>query len=266
MASPVATVAITVQDEASGSAGAAAPPADDCSRSLQRRFPKARRCLTRLSLGLPTSGAARGLAVIVALLLVGLVGSFALHQMMSPEIEALSQQRERLKDDVSALRLQLENMTRVADSRLETIHLLETELERQHVQAAEAAATATTATKPDKPGLEPAKNELRPSVVLPNFFYTVLLGSIVLASVLYRILLIVRSEMLEQQKLGKKPTARGLMSMPSVAEGGRTPPMSPTRPADERKGATGAALSPTAKGEASPQCYKRAPGSSPTIV
>lgn len=78
-----------------------------CSRVLQRRFPRARRCLARASLGLPMSRAASGLTVIVALLMVGIVGTFALHQMMSPEIEALTQQRERLKDDVMVLRLQV---------------------------------------------------------------------------------------------------------------------------------------------------------------
>ncbi|RLN53518.1 hypothetical protein BBJ29_003507 [Phytophthora kernoviae] len=242
-----------------------------------------------MSLGLPTSGAARGLTVIVVLLLVGIVGFFALHQMMSPEIEALTQQRERLKDDVMALRLQVENMTRIAESRLETIHLLETELERQHVEAAEAAATVVTDTKPGaKPAVanEPVKEgDLRPSVVLPTFFYTFVLGTVLLSTVLYRIFLIIRSEIDTQQKLGKKTYmgnngVGGLMSMPSVSEDGRrsgrgTPPLSPTRgpiiddsvSSGNRNAATGnTALSPTANSESSPQCYKRAPGSSPTIV
>ena len=39
--------------------------------------------------------------------MVGVVGTFALRQMMSPEIEALTQQREKLKDDVMVLRLQV---------------------------------------------------------------------------------------------------------------------------------------------------------------
>lgn len=80
-------------------------------------------------------------------------------------------------------------MTRIAESRLETIHLLETELERQHVQAAEAAATVTSG-KQHNGRLIVAYNELkggelRPSVLLPSIFYTLLLGSVVLASVLY---------------------------------------------------------------------------------
>jgi hypothetical protein len=93
--------------EPGGSSSAGSGSTGGCSRALQRRFPSIRRCLTRASLGLPTSGAAGGLTVILALLMVGAVGTFALHQMMSPEIEALTQQRERLKDDVMALRLQV---------------------------------------------------------------------------------------------------------------------------------------------------------------
>lgn len=90
-----------------GNPSASAATPGGCSRALQRRFPRIRRCLTRVSLGLPTSRAASGLTVILALLMVGIVGTFALHQMMSPEIEALTQQRERLKDEVMVLRLQV---------------------------------------------------------------------------------------------------------------------------------------------------------------
>ncbi|EGZ19067.1 hypothetical protein PHYSODRAFT_354162 [Phytophthora sojae] len=225
--------------------------------------------------------------------MVGIVGTFALHQMMSPEIEALTQQRERLKDEVMVLRLQVENMTRITESRLETIHLLETELERQHVQAAEAAATATTGTDhdaiPNVVNEELKSGELQPSVVLPTIFYTLLLGSVLLASVLYRIFLIIRSEIVAQQKLGKKQytgagSTGGLM-MPSLSEssmdsrrsGRGTPPLSPTRgPIVDDSVASGgrtaassganSSLSPKTNGEPSPQCYKRAPGSSPTIV
>lgn len=262
-----------------------------CSRALQRRFPRVRRCLTRASMG--TSRAAGGLTVIVALLMVGIVGTFALHQMMSPEIEALTQQREKLKDDVMALRMQVENITRIAESRLETIHLLETELERQHVQAAEAAATATSGAEhgaaPHVANEHIRSGEIRPSVVLPTIFYTVLLGSVLLASVLYRIFLIIRGEIVAQYKLGKKQYAGGSGSgglmMPPVSEssldsrrnGRGTPPLSPTRgpivddsvSSGGRSAASGgpnSSLSPKSTGESSPQCYKRAPGSSPTIV
>ncbi|KAG1688478.1 hypothetical protein DVH05_003680 [Phytophthora capsici] len=260
-----------------------------CSRVLQRRFPRVRRCLSRVSMSFPTSRAASGLTVIVALLMVGIVGTFALHQMMSPEIEALTQQREKLKDDVMALRLQVENMTRIAESRLETIHLLETELERQHVQAAEAAATTAPDTNhgaiPNVANEELKTGGIRPNVVLPTIFYTLLLGSVLLASVLYRIFLIVRSEIATQHKLGKKQYVGGSGStglmMPSVSEsfmdgrrnGRGTPPLSPTRGpvVDDSVSTTvssgaNSSLSPKATGEPSPQCYKRAPGSSPTIV
>ncbi|POM75248.1 Hypothetical protein PHPALM_7678 [Phytophthora palmivora] len=91
----------------SGLPAASTTTSGGCSRELQRRFPRVRRCIGRVSIALPTSRAASGLTVIAALLMVGIVGTFALHQMMSPEIEALTQQRETLKDDVMALRLQV---------------------------------------------------------------------------------------------------------------------------------------------------------------
>lgn len=212
---------------------------------------------------------------------------------MSPEIEALTQQRETLKDDVMALRLQLENMTRVAESRLKTIHLLETELERQHVLAAEAAATATTEAiyggSLSKANETSKNGELRPNVVLSTIFYTLLLGSVVLAFVLYRIFLIIRGEIVAQYKLGKKECVDSIdpggSILPSVTEasmdskqnGRGTPPLPTARSqivdeADSSSGRSatsgGANLSPRNKtiGEPSPQCYKRAPGLSPTIV
>ena len=91
----------------SGGLPSSSTAAGGCSRALQRRFPRVRRCLTRASMGLHMSRATNELTVIVALLLMGIVGTFALHQLMSPEIEALTQQRERLKDDVIVLRLQV---------------------------------------------------------------------------------------------------------------------------------------------------------------
>ncbi|KAG7383620.1 Serine/arginine repetitive matrix protein 2 [Phytophthora pseudosyringae] len=282
-----------LSESGSSSGGLPSTSAGGCARALQRRFPRVRRCLGRVSMGLPTSRAASGLTVIMALLMVGIVGTFALHQMMSPEIEALTQQCERLKDDVTALRLQVENMTRIAESRLETIHLLETELERQHVQAAEAAATATTGaehgTIPNVASEDIKSSDLRRSVVLPTIFYALLLGSVVLASVLYRIFLIIRGEIVAQHKLGKKQyvgsSGSGGPIMPSVSEssmdgrrnGRGTPPLSPTRGPivddsvasggrNATSGGANSSLSPKATGEPSPQCYKRAPGSSPTIV
>ncbi|CAH0477977.1 unnamed protein product [Peronospora belbahrii] len=277
----------------SGGVPSASTNTGGCSRALHRRFPRVRRCLTRASLGLHMSRAANGLAVIMALLMVGVVGTFALHQMMSPEIEALTQQRERLKDDLIVLRLQVENMTRIAESRLETIHLLETELERQHVQAAEAAATATSVPQQNAISTvaynELKGGELHKSLVLPTIFYTLLLGSVLLASVLYRILFIIQNEFVTQQKLGKKlyvvDSGSDELIIPPVSEtsidgrqnGRETPPLSPSRgpivndslPNNSRSGASNVvntSLSPKTTDEPSPQCYKRAPGSSPTTV
>ncbi|KAI9906697.1 hypothetical protein PsorP6_004159 [Peronosclerospora sorghi] len=78
---------------------------------------------------------------------MGILGSFALHQMMSPEIEALTQQCERLKNDVLLLRLQVEHVTRIAEGRLETINLIETELEQVRMQAAKFVAAPTPGVK-----------------------------------------------------------------------------------------------------------------------
>ncbi|OWZ16097.1 hypothetical protein PHMEG_00010157 [Phytophthora megakarya] len=262
-ASPAPSTSINIPEDARPVASP--PTSGGCSRALHRRFP----LIHRVSMGLPS----RAATVIAALLMVGIVGTFALHQMMSPEIEALTQQRETLKDEVLALRLQVDNMTRIADSRLETIHLLETELERQHVQAAEAAATVS----PDRPGAVHDVTNLKSGDVVPNvlptIFYTLILGSILLGAVLYRIFLIIRGEVGRQQKLGKQYVGNGLM-MPSVSESAKngrgTPPLSPTRgPIVDDSGRTATAansLSPKASSEPSPQCYKRAPGSSPTIV
>ena len=83
-----------------------------CPRAVQRRFRRVRHCLTHLSITFPLRRAASGLTVIAALLMVGIVGTFALRQMMSPEIEALTQQRERLKLDVTVLRLQVRKYAR----------------------------------------------------------------------------------------------------------------------------------------------------------
>ncbi|RLN92682.1 hypothetical protein BBJ28_00021944 [Nothophytophthora sp. Chile5] len=276
-----------------------------CFRTLQRRFPRVRRYLSRVALSLPMRGAAGGLAVCVALLLLGFVGSFALHQMMSPEIEALVQEREQLKGDVLALRLQMpcgsgdswcglrwqvENISRVAESRSETIHVLEKELERQAVQAVEAAATAEVrgngnVARGDYKGVHFTRN-----IVLPTVFYTLVLGGAVLSTVLYRIFLIIRGEIRAQEKLARQFMESGggeMVSMPpasgSLMSGRRsgrgTPPLSPPRGpivADSaasggngRNAAAGganASLSPTTNAEQSPQCYKRAPGMSGMVA
>uniref|UniRef100_A0AAV1T8S1 Uncharacterized protein n=1 Tax=Peronospora matthiolae TaxID=2874970 RepID=A0AAV1T8S1_9STRA len=262
-----------------------------CARAVHRRFRRVRRCLPHVMMKLPVSRAASGLAVIAGLLMVGVVGTFALRQMMSPEIEALTQQREKLKDDVMVLRLQVENMTRIADGRLETIHLLETGLERLHVQVAEAAAIATLPRTEDGAGSMMAYKDLKngefhPGGVLSTILYSLLLASVVLASVLYRIFLIIRGEIVMQQMLGKRRydggrALSGLVlsaatgsSLNGKRNGRETPPLSPTRnPKIDDSEANGhqnavsnSSLSPKEAREPSPQCYKRAPGSSPTVV
>ncbi|KAL7692009.1 hypothetical protein Plhal304r1_c008g0034341 [Plasmopara halstedii] len=276
-----------------GSSPALTTKSGHCSRGLQRRFSQFRRCLVRMSIGLPISRGTSGLTMIMTLLMIGIVGTFALHQMMSPEIETLTQQRETLKDEVMVFRLKLENMTRVAESRLETIHLLETELERQHVQAAEAAATATIKAEhsiSSSKAMESLDNDdLRSSAVLSMVLYTLLLGSVVLASVLYRIYFIIRGEISARYKLGKREyidkIGIGGPIMPSITDSSmdgkqiirETPPLPPARTPISDKAVTNGgrlagsgcgstSLSPTPAGAPAPQCYKRAPGLSPTIV
>ncbi|RLN20382.1 hypothetical protein BBJ28_00002507 [Nothophytophthora sp. Chile5] len=259
-----------------------------CFRTLQRRFPRVRRSLSRVALSLPVRGAAGGLAVCVALLLLGFVGSFALHQMMSPEIEALVQEREQLKGDVLALRLQVRsdctcihcNISRVAESRSETIHVLEKELERQAVQAAEAAATADGRGSGNIARGDYKSVHLTRNIVLPTVFYTLVLGGAVLSTVLYRIFLIIRGEIRAQEKLARQFMESGggeMMSMPpasgSLMSGRRsgrgTPPLSPPRGpivddsvasgGNGRNAATGganASLSPTTNAEQSPHALR----------
>ncbi|KAI9912521.1 hypothetical protein PsorP6_006515 [Peronosclerospora sorghi] len=136
---------------------------------------------------------------------MGILGSFALHHMMSPEIEALTQQCERLKNDVLLLRLQVEHVTSIAEGRLETINLIETELEQVRMQAAKFVATPTPGVKHiDIPswvydGLK--DDEL--GVVLPTIFYTLWVGFVVLAYVMYRVFLIVRGEMITRKLVTK---------------------------------------------------------------
>ncbi|GMF36698.1 unnamed protein product [Phytophthora fragariaefolia] len=224
---------------------------------------------------------------------VGVVDFVTLALPFGLEAPSPQQPEETSPCGPSTSRLEDTNMTSNSPSRLETVHLLETELERQHVQAAVAAATATTGTNqetaPNVTNQELKSGELRPTVVLPTIFYTLLLGSALLASVLYRIFLIIRGEVVAQQKLGKKQyvgaSNTGGLMLPSLSEsamdnrrsGRGTPPMSPTRRpiVDDSMSSVGrtatlgganSSLSPKSTGEPSPQCYKRAPGSSPTIV
>lgn len=102
-------------------------------------------------------------------------------------------------------------MTRIAESRLETIHLLEQELEKQAVDAAAAAAAfAVAQSGPDYPGNNGGfRNGYRVpggagmaggSFVLPTIVYAGLLGSIVLATVVYRVYRIVQVETRENKR------------------------------------------------------------------
>ncbi|KAI9895727.1 hypothetical protein PsorP6_018879 [Peronosclerospora sorghi] len=139
---------------------------------------------------------------IVGLLIMGILGSFALHQMMSPEIEAITQQCERLKNDVLLLRLQVEHVTRIAEGRLQTINLIETDLDKY------ACKRQITPTPGVKHNDIPARvydglkdDEL--GVVLPTIFYTLWVGFVVLAYVMYRVFLIVRGEMITRKLVTK---------------------------------------------------------------
>ncbi|KAI9915230.1 hypothetical protein PsorP6_008302 [Peronosclerospora sorghi] len=150
---------------------------------------------------------------------MGILGSFALHQ--SPEIEALTQQCERLKNDVLLLRLQ--HVTRIAEGRLETINLIETELEQVRMQAAKFVATPTPVVKHnDIPaGVYDGLKDDELGVVLPTIFYMLWVGFVVLAYVMYRVFLIVRGEMITRKLVTKfyasDHGSSGLF-MPSVLE------------------------------------------------
>lgn len=178
-------------------------------------------------------------------------------------------------------------MTRIADSRLDMIHLLESELERQAVQAAEAAANYPLAGSGGL--LLPAEGRLAAGGALQRgrlastVFYTWLLGSVVFLFVLYRIVRIMQAELQAQQKLARADA--GQDTPPSSDHEASSPPRPPrgvlwdyhaTTTASSRAAATtssksrgnkagNAALSPTngQGAEASPQCYKRPQGSSP---
>ncbi|KAI9914107.1 hypothetical protein PsorP6_005711 [Peronosclerospora sorghi] len=133
---------------------------------------------------------------------MGILGSFALHQMMSPEIEALTQQCERLKNDVLLLRLQVEHVTRIAEGRLETINL---SLSQYACKAAKFVATPTPGVKHnDIPaGVYDGLKDDELGVVLPTIFYTLWVGFVVLPYVMYRVFLIVRGEMITRKLVTK---------------------------------------------------------------
>lgn len=100
-----------------------------------------------------------------------------------------------------SLLCKLENMTRVADSRLETIHLLEQELDKMAVDAA-AEAAAATAQEGSGPllrtGGHPAP--VRLNFMLPTIGYASLLGLFLLIIICYRVRNIIREEHLTSKK------------------------------------------------------------------
>nr|CCA20654.1 AlNc14C100G5998 [Albugo laibachii Nc14] len=79
------------------------------------------------------------------MLLMGGVGSFTLHQMISPEIANTLHERNQLRFELSALHTQFDNISQVAQSRLEMIHQLEKQLEKEILHAAEVTAAARIA-------------------------------------------------------------------------------------------------------------------------
>lgn len=75
-------------------------------RSL-RRLPRPRSVLARAAATVDVRGLGRGLVLCGALLLVGVVGSFALRQMVSPEIDSLVRDRQRLQQSLELLKMQV---------------------------------------------------------------------------------------------------------------------------------------------------------------
>lgn len=250
-----------------------------------RRFPRLRGGLARVAGSADLRWLCRGLALCLLLLVVGAVGSFALRQMVSPEIDALMRERQDLRAGLELLRTQLDNMTRVADSRLDTIHLLESELEKQAVQAAQAAASAlangTGALLPAD-GAAGGDALAQRGRLASNLAYTSLLGALVFLFVLYRIVRIMQGELLAHQKLAAG--GAGSLERGGPAAQSLSPPRSlrgilvdddlaassvgsrANASASSRAKTGGAALSPKAGGpgsQPSPQCYKR-PQNSPS--
>lgn len=87
----------------------------------------------------------KGVCVFFGMLLMGGIGSFTLHQMISPEIANVFHERNQLRFELSVLHTHFENISQVAQSRLEMIHLLEKQLEKEILHAAEVTAAARIA-------------------------------------------------------------------------------------------------------------------------
>lgn len=171
-------------------------------------------------------------------------------------------------------------MTRIADSRLDMIHLLESELEKQAVQAAEAAAAAlANGTGALLPAGGAYGGDFHRGRVASNLVYTTLLGSLVFLFVLYRIVRIMQSELLAHRKLASgsagrlergNPPSQSLSPPRSLrgilVDDDLAAPTSGSRSsasASSRAKSGNTALSPKSGpgSEPSPQCYKRPQGS-----
>ncbi|TMW65286.1 hypothetical protein Poli38472_007928 [Pythium oligandrum] len=161
----------------------------------------AARVMCSSSTGGGASWIVKGLLVCVGMVLMGAVGSFTLHQMMSPQIESLLRQRNELQRDMYELQNQVDNMTRIAESRLETIHLLEKELERQAVAAAAAADAADLNRVNGTDGHRVRMGVSRNGGFWPIIVYAWVIGGCVLLAVAYRVSGIAR---IETQQLRRK--------------------------------------------------------------
>lgn len=79
----------------------------DGVRVALRRFPRPRSMLARLATSADLGWLCRGLALCLLLLVMGVVGSFALRQMVSPEIDALMRERQDLRAGLDLLKTQV---------------------------------------------------------------------------------------------------------------------------------------------------------------
>lgn len=191
-------------------------------------------------------------------------------------------------------------MTRVAESRLDMIHLLESELEKQAVQAAAAAAAVSGLGLPALALGSNASDVLAAAVaaradprlqrrlLLPTVLYASMLGGLVFVLLLYRVFRVMQGELPAPRKPGWLPvdrleggstvgrsaaSSRSSLSPPRTLRGivvDDSPPPSGRPPLGAAGGLTAknrggnAALSPTGiNAEPSPQCYKRPQGVSP---
>lgn len=166
----------------------------------------------------------------------------------------------------------MENMTRVADSRLETIHLLEQELDKMAVDAAAEAAAATAQDASGhllRTGGHPAP--LRMNFMLPTIGYASLLGLFLLLTICYRVRNIVRQEELSSNKSTQRQDTTTTMErrlLSSASPSQRLPVQLESTSSISSSAEHVATVQPRDEDDLeqvndSPQCYKRAPGAAP---